>query len=508
MKKLVLLRRLSQGFFLALFIFILWSTTYPLTGAVPSGVFFAVDPLVMLVTSLSERLVLRGVAPAVLMLVVTLVLGRFFCGWVCPLGTMIDAAGFRAGKKEFTPEQNKKARRVKFYLLGFIFICALLGLQIAWIFDPIVLAARFVSLNLIPTLTFLTDGFFSRVIRLFGLYGPVYDFYRGLKGSFLGVNVYYFSHSLIILSLFAAILFFASRLRRSWCRVVCPLGALYALAARYGFLKRTVTRCTGCGRCSADCRMGAITKDNEYVQGECILCMDCIYDCPAHGTRFSFAKPAARAEKQAGVTRRDFLLLALAALLPEKVFAVGPRGTGPGRPAVIRPPASLEEEEFLNRCIRCGNCMKVCITNGLQPALFESGAAGIWTPRLVPEIGYCEYHCTLCGNVCPTGAIPRLTENEKSRIKLGTALIDRSLCLPWARNTECLVCEEHCPVSPKAIRLQRVIVKGKTISRPQVVPELCVGCGICQNKCPVRPGRAISVSPEGATRPDTKGRSF
>lgn len=178
------------------------------------------------------------------------------------------------------------------------------------------------------------------------------------------------------------------------------------------------------------------------------------------------------------MTRRDFIFLTL----------LSPFLAGAGAaPKIIRPPAALPEDKFRTRCIRCGNCMKVCITNGLQPTLLEAGLSGMWTPRLLPETGYCEYHCTLCGKVCPTGAIPALTPEKKKQTRLGQANIDRSICLPWSQNRECIVCQEHCPVPDKAIKLE-----GK---RPYVEPALCVGCGICQNKCPVRPGRAIRVYP-------------
>jgi formate hydrogenlyase subunit 6/NADH:ubiquinone oxidoreductase subunit I len=142
--------------------------------------------------------------------------------------------------------------------------------------------------------------------------------------------------------------------------------------------------------------------------------------------------------------------------------------------------------------------MKVCITNGLQPVVLESGVEGLWTPRLVPEIGYCEYKCTLCGEVCPTGAIPRLSVLEKQKARLGLAVIDHSICLAWDGNEECIVCEEHCPVAEKAIKVREDVVKGKRILRPIVDRALCIGCGICQNKCPVRPVRAIRVDPRQA----------
>jgi MauM/NapG family ferredoxin protein len=167
------------------------------------------------------------------------------------------------------------------------------------------------------------------------------------------------------------------------------------------------------------------------------------------------------------------------------------------RSKVIRPPAALREDDFLDRCIRCGNCMKVCITNGLQPTLLQTGLTGIWTPQLVPEIGYCEYNCTLCGNVCPTGAIEKLSLSQKKKTRLGLAQIDHSLCLPWAYKTECLVCQEHCPVADKAIKLEDEKISDRIIQKPVVDKFLCVGCGICQNKCPVRPDRAIKVYPLG-----------
>lgn len=145
--------------------------------------------------------------------------------------------------------------------------------------------------------------------------------------------------------------------------------------------------------------------------------------------------------------------------------------------------------------------MKVCITNGLQPVMFETGYDGIWTPRLVPEIGYCEYQCTLCGKTCPTGAIPPLKLEQKLKVRLGVAEVDRSICLPYAKGKECIVCQEHCPVPEKAIILDRDEKLG--IQLPRIDEELCVGCGICQNKCPVRPVRAIRVSSRTSDRTRT-----
>ena len=204
-------------------------------------------------------------------------------------------------------------------------------------------------------------------------------------------------------------------------------------------------------------------------------------------------RPVLSLRNNMGMTRRKFLfLVAASGALVGFRRRGGDISAGSGR-GIIRPPAALEESRFVDRCVRCGNCMKVCITNGLQPVLFQSGLAGVWTPELVPEIGYCEYDCILCGSTCPTGAIRKLTLDEKRRTRLGLARIDNSLCIPWAYGTECLVCQEHCPIPQKAIKIEWGQAQHGAVRRPRIDGSLCVGCGICQNKCPVRPARAIKV---------------
>jgi Pyruvate/2-oxoacid:ferredoxin oxidoreductase delta subunit len=134
--------------------------------------------------------------------------------------------------------------------------------------------------------------------------------------------------------------------------------------------------------------------------------------------------------------------------------------------------------------------MKVCVTNGLQPLVLERGLAGLWTPALISRQGYCEFHCTLCGQACPTGAIQPLALEEKQKAVIGKAVLDPSRCVPYARGVNCLVCEEHCPTAPKAIVLrprEKVGADGRVqaVKEPVVIDELCIGCGICENKCPV-----------------------
>ncbi len=70
-------------------------------------------------------------------------------------------------------------------------------------------------------------------------------------------------------------------------------------------------------------------------------------------------------------------------------------------PELIRPPGALPEKDFLQRCVRCVECIQICIGNALQPSFLQSGIEGIFSPRLVARTGYCEFNCTLCETKCP-----------------------------------------------------------------------------------------------------------
>ncbi|HOW59266.1 MAG TPA: 4Fe-4S binding protein [Candidatus Omnitrophota bacterium] len=505
-KPWVLIRRLSQCLFLVFFVYVLWSTTFPLHGKISPEILFQIDPLVMFFTSLSERVLLSGVSISMGFLLLSLILGRFFCGWICPLGTMSDwMASLNSRKKILNDETNRWIRKVKYLSLGIVAIFAILGIQIAWVFDPIVIAARFVSLNVIPAVTWTVEKLFIFSIQNFNLHHSfVYDAYRALKQSFLGIKIYYFSNALVILLYILLIFAGALIFSRLWCRVLCPLGAIFALVSKRSLLERQTQECAQCQICQKRCRMGAIHNDASYQKSECILCMDCVYDCPGGKTRFGWqdrktAEVSLTTVKQPagkGITRKEFLFLFFTSLVSLAAGKINSKNklTGNQR-KVIRPPGALTEAEFVDRCIRCGNCMKVCPTNGLQPVMMESGAEGIWTPKLVPEIGYCEYACTMCGQVCPTGAIGKLSLPTKQNTKIGIAVVNHATCYTWAYHKNCLVCEEHCPVSDKAIKVIEEVYNGHKLLKPQVDPNLCIGCGICQNVCPQRPMRAIQVRP-------------
>jgi ferredoxin-type protein NapF len=206
------------------------------------------------------------------------------------------------------------------------------------------------------------------------------------------------------------------------------------------------------------------------------------------------------------LSRRSLIASGAAGIGAGMLFNVHPQASlRTFNPALIRPPGSVNEEEFLARCIRCGECMKVCPTNAIQPTLFEAGLVGLWSPVLNMKLGYCEYECTLCTQVCPTDAIQELNFEEKSATKIGMAFFDKNRCLPYASARSCIVCEEHCPTPEKAIWFEEVEVLNPAgewvvVKQPRVNPELCIGCGVCQNKCPFEDQPAIYVTSVGETR--------
>jgi MauM/NapG family ferredoxin protein len=285
--------------------------------------------------------------------------------------------------------------------------------------------------------------------------------------------------------------------RRFWCRNLCPLGGLLAFLSRLSFLRGHIREtCKECETCIKVCRMEAIDEQRRIIPEACNLCLECRDLCPNKSVSFKF-KRSPKKFPSLGVSRRAFIgMLSTGILLP--VFFKVRAEAKIAAPSLIRPPGAINETKFLNRCIRCGLCMKVCPTNALHPTLFEAGAEGIFSPRLIPRIGYCEFNCTLCGQACPTGAITKLVLKEKQKAVIGTAFFDKNRCLPHAKAIPCIVCEERCPTPDKAIKLREVKIlnsQGKlvTIKQPYLMDSLCIGCGICENKCPVEGTAAVMV---------------
>jgi MauM/NapG family ferredoxin protein len=282
---------------------------------------------------------------------------------------------------------------------------------------------------------------------------------------------------------------------------VCPLGGLLGLLSRRALLRREAgAGCVQCGRCGRDCPTGTIDAQDGFRSdpAECIVCLDCLVDCAPCSAAFGWHWPGRRTRmsRDYDPTRRQILVTAAATVAGVALAGVEPI-TKRELAALLRPPGAASTP-FSALCARCGACLRVCPTQGLQPSLFEGGIQNLMTPHLVPRLGFCDYGCTACGEVCPTGAIPRLALNEKQSVRMGLAAVNRDRCLPWAYGVPCIVCEEACPLPDKAIHLDEIEAVGRqgektTLQRPAVVQSLCIGCGVCEFKCPAGGEAAIRV---------------
>lgn len=485
--------RIFQLLFLALFLILFVQTEYRGHDEINAAVnaFFRADPLVLFSYLLAVKSWSWLLLPALLMTVATLLLGRFFCGWICPLGTLLDLVTPKIPKK--TPLVPLKGN-LKYWLLLPLLFASLFNLNLAGLLDPIALLLRGLTFFVYPLLGLVAREGWVELYRMMGerrdVIAPVYGVLRDYLLPFRDTIYPLAALSALVL---VAIFILERYETRNWCRNLCPLGTLLGLLGRFSLFKRLPAGlCKDCGTCRDLCPTGF---DRDILASEeCILCLECQVNCPHQ--RISFRPSLTLKVTGPLVPDRRLLLGGMAGGL---LLAVPARFRSPSlNLRLLRPPGVRDEEVFLEKCVRCGECMKVCLKSALYPAAYQAGIEGIYTPLVIPRLGYCEYNCTLCGQVCPTGAIPRLAAEAKRREVIGKAVIDKNHCLPFAKKIDCIVCEEHCPIPDKAIRSREVQVTGadgvpRTIREPYLVEEICNGCGICENVCPLETKAGIEV---------------
>lgn len=438
------------------------------------------------------------------LLVLTLLLGRVYCSWICPLGMMQDVVNrlrhprpqARRGRGvRYTPNHGVMRTVVALLVLGSVPVLG--SVLLTWL-DPYSLSARFMAAVLNPAVAWIAET--AGVA-----YQPV-DWLR------------YSPWLILLLGAMVALPLVMALLRgRLYCNTVCPVGAVLGLLARLApFTPGIDARSCGlCGNCLRECKAHAIDLKNRRVDvTRCVGCYNCIASCDRgamslrwHSPFAKSAQAAAPVHKQpageagsgeeeaeagagsrknaqaADMGRRAFLGLGLTCLASAAVPEVRSEPSGdaatPGTnvgPAVL-PPGAGSLEHLLSVCTGCGLCISVCPTHVLRPSFTVLGWRGLMKPYLDYTVGYCDADCHACSQVCPAGALLPMSSEKKRRVQIGIITYRQSNCRIWKQSEECALCAAKCPTGA---------ITAVTSKRPAVLDAECVGCRAkrCFNACP------------------------
>ncbi len=424
---------------------------------------------------------------AVLVLV-TLVFGRIYCSVLCPLGILQDIVGRlgRIGKKNrmhYTPSKEKKVR----YIIWVVFVATLIA-----------------GLNYLIVL-----------LDPYGLFGKMM---ATAGGKFVGTLV-----PVVAIAAFVVIAVLAWRNGRTWCNTICPVGTTLGFFSRFALFRPVINAdaCKSCHVCEKKCKASCIDIASKKIDySRCVDCFDCLDNCKFGALKYRFAykgdssaplRSGQNDNKMSGQNdnkmsgqndngRRAFLVSSamvasaatlgaqkkkvdggLAAIIDKEVLQ---------RTTPLTPFGSESVKDFYKKCVGCQLCVSVCPNNVLRPS---TDLDRLMQPEMSYEKGYCRPECTECSQVCPAGAILPLTPEEKTQFHIGTASVNRELCVVEADGVSCGNCARHCPVG--AIQMVSKDASDENSPLIPVVDEArCIGCGACENLCPARPFSAITVN--------------
>lgn len=442
-----------------------------------------------------------------LLAVLTLIFGRIYCSVICPLGVMQDIVSWISGKRKkkkyrFTYSAEKKWLR--YGMLG-VFVIAI----IAGIGSFVALLAPYSSYGRIAS----------------NLFAPIYQWGNNLLAyfaeraesyAFYETEVWIKSLPTFIIAVvtFIVLVILAWRNGRTYCNTICPVGTILGFLSRFSLLHITIdeNKCNACGLCSRKCKAACINgKEHMVDYTRCVACMDCIDTCKHGAIQYRLRTknttvPPYSDETNKGVSteqidaaRRTFLTVTtlvagtaalkaqekkvdggLAVILDKKV---------PKRNTPIVPPGAKGLRNMENHCTACQLCVSVCPNNVLRPS---KNLMILMQPESSYERGYCRPECTKCSDVCPAGAILKITPEDKSATQIGHAVWVKENCIPLTDGVDCGNCARHCPTG--AIQMIPSDPNNPDAPKiPMVDTERCIGCGACENLCPARPFSAIYV---------------
>jgi len=413
--------------------------------------------------------------------------GRIYCSIICPLGALQDIFSWitRRGKKK-----NSARRWFRFAAPQTVLRYSILALCIV--------TMLFGSLNLILKLDPYSN--FGRIAA--NILRPAVVEINNLTKLSYNVTLHTVEFNSVIFSaIILAIIGVMALLRgRLFCNTVCPVGSLLGLISRYSFFKISIdqSKCSSCGLCEKACKSQCINSKAKTVDmSRCVACFNCLDRCREKSVQYRCTlrkkqSDAVKSESNVSSGRRKFLATgaAIASTLPLlPAWAKKNEVIDPTKLTPITPPGSISLDSFNRHCTACHLCVTHCPQQILKPAGLQYGFDYLFKPHLTfYEMAYCNYGCTVCSNICPCGAIKPLTRDEKIVTQIGIAQFEIDRCVVFTENTSCGACSEHCPT--QAVHMVDYH-DGLTI--PEVLPEICIGCGACESICPVVPIKAINV---------------
>lgn len=481
-----------------------------------------------------------------ILLVLTLLFGRIYCSVICPLGIFQDCVSNLSSRRKGKKARFSYSKEIKWLRYGVLvlFVIALVaGLNaLVTLLAPYSAYGRMVQSLLAPVWQWGNN--------LLAWIAERQDSY-----AFVTKDVWLKSLPTLIVAAvtFVVVVVLAWRNGRTYCNTICPVGTTLSFFSRFAMFRPVIdkSKCKSCHACERKCKAACIDVDNHKIDySRCVDCFDCIDSCRLGALKYRFAwgrgvgsgstgaktpqnapvgskmtsdeskngqnrssaapTPVAEPVEATDKGRRAFLVGG-AAVIGGSLFSSIPmraeeeeikdkkRDGGfaevlpkkaPNRKTPITPFGSESVEKFYKHCTACQLCVTVCPNNVLRPS---SRLEHLMQPEMSFEKGYCRPECVKCSEVCPAGAILKITPEEKTEWKVGTAGVDYDLCVVNRDGVSCGNCAHHCPVG--AIRMVRKNPDDEKSPRiPSVNEEKCIGCGACENLCPSRPISAITVN--------------
>ncbi len=454
---------------------------------------------------LIPALIALNVIVVLFIFLLTLFFGRIYCSSLCPLGILQDITDLVA--KRFHRKKKyphfKEQKILRWAIVAVVIAAFIFGIHIVLnLLDPYSVFGR-IATNIFKPV-YLTGN------NLIAAVGNHYNNYRFYQADIFIASV----SSLVIAAVsFAVIIFLSYRYGRLYCNTICPVGTILGFIAKFSFFKIKIggKGCNSCGLCEMKCKSSCIdAKTKEIDYSRCVTCFNCMEVCKKDALSYQFLPLSSGKKSETGAqgevideTKRKFIsasvLLGVTTL--QNVFGRKGKDSTDNIKEIftshnvafkkihpITPPGSVDVKRFNDSCTACQLCVNKCPSQVLQPTFTEYGIIGMLQPALSFKHGYCNYHCTVCSEICPTKAIVEISKKEKNTLQIGQVKFIKENCVVVTDGTNCGACSEHCPT--QAVSMQPY--KGD-LNIPTIINELCVGCGGCEYICPVRPYRAIYV---------------